>query len=266
MFRRFFSAFFTVGLVQHWIWTSCLCLSFSLFSKIWWRRLLWHYFCFQTPDRVWDRDFGMYKYNQKLRDNAALWAMLFTAYYDCGKEACRLFPVPKKKIWWHTQGFSVNHVSREVGLLIAPHLKRRDRQTKEAVCVALLAPGHGREAESCVPQTWPSCAIVSAGAPAGRWSAQSLMRPTRLQLLPTCGASQIREGVLLMGPLVCGSCKRSTCVCVWECWKGTTSLHGLCVYSTLNPPATHAVQLSITASTGNQKLLPKRLKTFRCFI
>ncbi|GAA6089689.1 uncharacterized [Tachysurus ichikawai] len=53
-------------------------------------------------------------------------------------------------------------------------------------------------------------AIVSAGAPAGRWSAQSLTRPTRLQLLPTCGASQIREGVPLMGPLVSGGCKRNS--------------------------------------------------------
>lgn len=154
---------------------------------------------------------------------------------------------PKKKTWWHTQGFSVNHVSREVGFLIAPHLKSKDRQTKGAVCVALLAPGHGRKAECCAPQTWPSCAIVSAGAPAGQWSAQSMTRPTRLQLLPTCGASQIREEVPLMGPLVCGGCKRCTCVCVWECWKGQPVWMGFVftvLVFTLNPP-TRAAQLSI---------------------
>lgn len=114
--------------------------------------------------------------------------------------------------------------------LIASHLKRRDRRTKGAVCVALLAPGHGRKAECCAPQTWPSCAIVSAGAPAGRWSAQSLTRPTRLQLLPTCGASQIREGVPLMGPLVCVGVAIDVHVCACEnVGKGGESARALCL-------------------------------------
>lgn len=160
---------------------------------------------------------------------------------------CSLFQVKKKKktLVTHIRLFCES-CEQGGGIFDSPHLKRRDRQTKGAVCVALLAPGHGRKAECCALQTWPSCAIVSAGAPAGRWSAQSLTRPTRLQLLPTCGASQIREGVLLMGPLIFGGCKRSTCVCVWECWKGQAVWMGFVftvLVLTLNPP-TQAVPMS----------------------
>lgn len=105
--------------------------------KNWWRSWLWHYFCFQTPDRVWDTDGDVYKYNQKLRDNAALWMMLFTTYYDCGKEACRLFPVPslKKKKRWHKQGFFCESCEQGGGIFDSPPSQtQRQADKRSSVC------------------------------------------------------------------------------------------------------------------------------------